>query len=138
MLAPSSDCTLSIGVEKLPMSRRTKFVLLCSAALFSFGLFAQNCPSGNCLTIKLSNGMSWTWDLPVSVKEFRCGKTVLLNVGETDSCTVTLDTPAPTGGLPVNAVCNRNGQPCPSGTMAPPQISFPGGATQTTFTVTRL
>ena len=84
----------------------------------------------NSITITLG-GKSWSFTLAPSVQALACDKTVL-GIGESSTCTVTLDSPALAGGFTV--IPYSAGLPL---VLNPPSLTVPMGSTAATFTVTR-
>lgn len=84
----------------------------------------------NSVTVRLGT-RTWSFTLPVAIVGMSCDKTALLP-GESSTCTVTLDSPAPAGGFTVAPYAAD----APL-VLSPAALTVPANAISATFTVTR-
>lgn len=84
----------------------------------------------NSVTITIGT-KTWSFTLPVAITGLTCDKTALA-IGESSTCTITLDSPAPAGGFTVTPYSAESPL-----VMSPAALVVPANAMAATFTVTR-
>lgn len=103
--------------------------LLIAAAWAALG-GADGARGQNTVSVNIG-GKSWTFSLNPSVAKLSCDKTAL-SPGDSSTCTISLDLPAPAGGWTITPYTADSPL-----VLSPATLTVNAGATTATFTVSR-